>query len=87
MGKLEYRDKNIYKDLFIDKYEKFDIIKNYEEFIKKIEELKSYIIEFEEKDIINNKIYLPDYVVSGKNCQSFVLTTYNKCTLFINNGI
>lgn len=38
--KLEYIYKDIYKAVFIDEYEKFDIMKDCTNFLKKIKELK-----------------------------------------------
>lgn len=37
------------------------------EFIRKIEELKPYMIEFEENNVMKDKIYQSDCIVRGKN--------------------
>lgn len=39
----------MHKDIFINKYNQLDIIKDHKNFLKKIKKLKSYIIEFEKK--------------------------------------
>lgn len=65
--KLGYLYKNIQKYLFMNGYERFDIVEDHTHFIKKIEELKPYIVEFNENGIIMPKVYLFDCIVEIEN--------------------
>lgn len=58
--KLGYEYKDIYKDIFIDVYEQTYVIEDCKIFLKKIKELKPYMIEFDKFDIIKPKVYLLD---------------------------
>lgn len=64
---MDYKYKDVQKDVFIDRHEWSDIVKDHKEFIKKIEKLKSYMIEFEKDSAMKNKIYLSDCIMGGKN--------------------
>lgn len=55
--KLDNNNKNICKDIFVDRYEQVDIVKDYKYFLTKIEELKPYMIEFDKFSIIKPKVY------------------------------
>lgn len=46
----------------VDRYKQAKIIKNHKNFLKKIEELKLYMIKFDQNDIIKSKIYYFHYV-------------------------
>lgn len=53
------------KDIFITKYEQLDIMRDYKNYFTKIEELKLYVVKFEENDIIKPKIYLFNSTIGG----------------------
>lgn len=63
--KLGYEYKDICKDVFVNKHKKLDIIKVCKNFFTKIEELKPYMVEFEEDNIMKPKAYFSDCVVRG----------------------
>lgn len=63
--KLGYKNKDIYKDKFIDRYKWLDIIKDYKKFLNKMEELKCYIVECNKSSVIKPKIYPSNYIRSG----------------------
>lgn len=65
--KLTYKYKDIHKDVFINGYEQSDITKDCKVFLNKIEELKPYIVEFDEDDAIKSKVYFSDFVVGSNN--------------------
>ncbi len=56
LGKLGYEYKDVHKNIFIDEHKWLDIVKNYKNFLRKIEELKLYMFKFEEKGIMKDKI-------------------------------
>lgn len=70
----------------MNKYEQFNIIKDYANFIRKIE-VKLYIVELNQDKIIKSKIYFSNYTVKGENDQSVVIIIYNKCIFFANDGV
>lgn len=63
--KLEYKYKNIYKNVFIDKYKQSNVIEDSKIFLNKIKKLKLYIIKFDRNNIIKPKIYLLDCIVKS----------------------
>lgn len=48
----------IFKKVFIDRHEQPDVIKDYNHFLKKIEKLKPYMIEFEKNTVNEEKCWL-----------------------------
>lgn len=71
----------------MDKHEKFDIEEDWNNFLWKIEEFKSYMVEFFEDNAIKPKVYFFNYIIRNKNCQLIIIIIYNKCTFFANNGV
>lgn len=60
-------NKKIYVKMCIDGQICLNIIKDYNNFLKKIEKLKPYMVQFEEDDIIKAKIYLSNCKARGPN--------------------
>ena len=80
--------KDIQKDVFVDKYKKPNEIKNNTNLLKIMEELKSFLMELNENDIMQSKIYLSSYIVEGEDFQLIIIMTYaNKYTFLRNNRI
>lgn len=52
-----------------------------------MKEFKPYLVKFDENDKIKNKIYLPNCIVSGEDCQPIIIITYYKYIFFANNNI
>lgn len=67
LRKLGYKYKNVRKDLFVDEHEQSNVVEDWKNFLKKIKELKLYIIEFEENGAMKSKVYSSDYVVKIDN--------------------
>ena len=44
------------KDMFIDSYEQLDIVKGCDNFLKKIKELKPYMVKFEKNGVIKKAL-------------------------------
>ena len=85
--KLGYKYKDICKDVFIDENERSDVVEDCNNFLKKMEKLKLYMIEFEWDGKIKAKIYLSDYAIRGLNQWPIMVITHDECTFFINNSI
>ena len=67
LQKLSYQYKNIYKDVFIDRYKQPDIVGDCKIFLEKIEKLKLYTVEFDNNSIIKAKVYSLYCKVRGYN--------------------
>lgn len=75
------------KDVFIDRHEQSDVVEDRKNFLRKMEELKPYMVEFKENSAMKDKIYPADYAVHGNNCRSIIIITRNECTFSANNRI
>ena len=73
--------------MFIDRYKRSDVIEDCNNFLKKIEELKLYMVEFEEDGAMKAKTYLSDCKIGGPNQCSIVVITHDECTFSANDGI
>lgn len=77
LNKLGYKYQNIYKDVFIDRYEWPDMVEDHINFLKIMEDLKPYMIEFEEDRTMKPKVYPNNYIIEDLNKHSFIIITYN----------
>lgn len=77
-------DKHVRKDIFVDQYKQLDVVEDCVNFLKKMEELKLYMIEFKED---STKIFLLDCIVEDENWQHIIMIIYDKCTFFANDSI
>ena len=59
--------KDVEKDVFVDGHKQFDIIENRIHFLKKMKELKLYIVEFNENSTMKPKVYPFDCGIEGEN--------------------
>lgn len=71
----------------MDEYKRSNVVKNYLNFLKKIEELKLYIIEFNKDGMIKPKVYSPDCAVKSENHQLIILIPHDNCTFSANDSI
>lgn len=71
----------------MDRYEQSHVVENCINFLKKIEELKPYMVEFNKDGTIKPKAYPPDCAIKDENQQSIIIITYDKHTFSANNGI
>lgn len=85
--KLEYEYRDMRKDVFIDGHKWPNVVEDQINFLQKIEELKPYIVEFEENDIIKPKVYPADCAIGRNNQQLVIIITHNEYTFLANNEI
>ena len=52
-----------------------------------MEELKPYIIEFDENDARKSKVYFSDCAIGEKNQWPIIVINDNKCLFFSNDGV
>lgn len=55
------------KDKFVDDYKQSDVIKDHINFLRKMEKLKFYMIEFNKNSIVKSKVYPSDFAVGREN--------------------
>lgn len=55
------------KDVFVDGQERADVVEDRNNFSRKMEELKPYMVEFDENGIMKPKVYPLDCAVGGDN--------------------
>lgn len=84
---MEYKYKDIHKDMFIDRHKWPDVVKDCKVFPNKIEELKLYMVEFDKNDAMKPKVYPSNCTVGGNYWQSIIVITHNKYTFSVNNKI
>ncbi len=85
--KLGYEYKDVRKDVFVDGHERSDVVEGCKNFLTKIEELKPYVVEFEEDGTMKPKAYPFDCAVGGDECRPIIVITHDECTFSANNGI
>lgn len=56
-------------------------------FLKKIEELKPYMVEFNKDGTMKPKVYLSDCAVESKNQWPVIVKTHDECTFSTNDGV
>lgn len=62
-------------------------MENRKQLLKIMKELKLYLIEFKEDDIMKAKSYLSDCKVRSENCQLIIVITNDECIFSSNDGI
>ena len=85
--KQGYEYKNVLQDIFIDEHKRSSIVKDHKNFVKKMEKLKRYMIEFEEDGTIKPKVYLSACELNENNWQSIIVITHNEYTFSANNRV
>ncbi len=85
--KLGYVYKNVRKDVFVDGHERSDIVEDRAKFLKKMEELKPYIVEFFEDGTMKPKVYPFDCALGGENRRPIIVITHDECTFSANDGV
>ena len=65
LHRLSFEYQNIKKDVFVDRHERPDVVADYERFLKTTEELKPYMVKFNEDGIMKDKKYSYNCVVDG----------------------
>ena len=79
-----YRD--IKKDVFINGHECTNVVEDWKNFLKTISDLQLYLVEFDSKENIKDKIYPHDCQVGGTNRQSVIVITHDEYTFSANDG-
>lgn len=67
LNKLGYEYKNVRKDVFIDEHERPDVMEDRATFLKVMEDLKPYMIEFKDNRTMKPKVYPDDCAITSPN--------------------
>ena len=86
LNKLGYQYTDIKKGFFLNEHKRPDMIVYQAQFLKKLETLSLYLIEFRDGGSIEEKIYPSDYTVHSSNKRPAILIIYDKSTFLANNG-
>ena len=65
---MGFKYKDVKNDVFVNRHKRSDVIEDHKRFLNKMEELKPYLVKFNEDGIIKDKIYLPDCAVGVGDC-------------------
>lgn len=84
--KLGFEYKDVKKDVFIDGHKRSNVVEDCTRFLKKMEELKPFIVEFEANGDMKPKKYPSDCVVGGNKHRPIIVITHNECTFSANDG-
>ena len=87
LNKLGYEYKDVRKDVFIDGHERPDMVEDRANFLKVMEDLKPYMVEFEPDGTMKPKIYPINCVVEGSNRRLVIVITNDECTFSANDGV
>ncbi len=87
LRKLGYEYKDVRKNVFVDGHERSDVVEDRKNFLPKMEELKPYIVEFDENGAMKPKVYLADCAVGGNNRRPVIVIAHDECTFSANDGI
>lgn len=79
--------KNVRKDVFVDRHERSNVVEDRTNFLRKMEELKPYMVEFNEDGTMKPKVYPLDCAVEGENRRPIIVITHDECTFFANDGV
>ena len=75
------------KDELIDGNEHSEVVKDYNNFLTKMDDLKPYIVKFEENSKMKPKVYPFNCAIGDNDWQSIIIFIYDEYTFFANNGI
>lgn len=84
--KLGFEYKEVKKDVFINEHERSDVVKDRNNFLEMMKDLKPFMVEFESDGSMKPKEYLPNCAVGGDERRPIIVITHNECTFSANDG-
>lgn len=84
---LRFEYKDVKKNVFIDGYKRSDVIKDRKRFLKKMEELKPYLVEFNKDSTMKEKNYSANCAVDSCDCRPVIMITHDEYTFSANDEI
>jgi hypothetical protein len=86
LNKLGYRYRSVGKDVFVDGHERPDVVEDREFFLKTLEELEPYLVQFDENGKILDKLWPKDCQVGGDDRRPIIVITHDECIFSSNDG-
>ena len=86
LNKLKYRYQHIEKNVFVDSHEQSNVVENRKKFVKTIEKMEFYLVEFDTEGKMFSKAYPSDCTVEREIRCLIIIITYDECTFSSNNG-
>ena len=77
----------MHKAISVDGHKQLDVIKDQNQFLIKMEELKLYMVKFDKDGVIKAKNYLRDCVIGDKKWWPIIIITHDKYIFFANDGL
>lgn len=87
LHRLGFEYKNIKKNVFVDRHERPDVLKDRQKFLKMIKDLEPYLVEFEEDGSMKAKSYPNDCAVGSNTRWPVIVIIHDECTFSTNDGI
>ena len=87
LHRLDFEYKDIKKHVFINRHKQPDVVKDCKRFLKTMEELQLYMVEFNEDGTMKNKEYLLNCIVGRGIWRLIIVITHDKCMFSANDGI
>ena len=87
LHQLVFEYKDVKKNVFVDGHERLFVVEDRKTFLNKMEELKPYLVEFDENGKMKDKTYPPDCAVGDQDRRPVIVITNNECTFSANDGI
>lgn len=81
-----YNWHNIQKKVFINRYKRSNVVEYCYQFLRELESIKSYLVEFEKNGSMKLKVYLDNCSVGGSNCYFIISIMHDESTFNTNNG-
>lgn len=72
--------------MFVDGHERADVVEDRKVFLKTMLDLDPYLVEFDSKENMKDKVYLDDCQVGGTDRRRVIVITHNECTFSANDG-
>lgn len=73
--------------MFVDGHKRPDVVEDRNLFLTQMEELKLYIVEFDDDGAMKAKEYPVDCIVGVDECQPIIVITRDECTFSANDGV
>lgn len=86
LNKPGYRYRHVGKNVFVDGHKRPDVVEDRKQFLKVMERLEPYLVEFDSDGNMLPKIYPSDYEVGGATCRPVIMITHDECTFSSNDG-
>ena len=71
--------------MFVDRHKRANVVKNHKVFLKKMMDLEPYLVEFNSKGNMKDKVYPDDCQVGGTGRRPVIVITYDEYTFSAND--